>query len=155
MSDSAHRSTRGISYPTLCSTPGTFLLHSVLRGYLLHTQLCVICALLPRCSTKGSSSLFIQAALPGDLLLNSAIQGTLPCCAQRSRRILPTPDTAPLNLRPALPMPHTATPRIHPAAHAAVPGRTSCCTLLHGAYFLPRLPSAQGCCPSEHTALLG
>lgn len=44
---------RRLTTPRSCSTPGTFLLHSVLRGYLLHTQLCVICALLPRCSTKG------------------------------------------------------------------------------------------------------
>ena len=155
MSDSIQHSARGVSHSTLCSTAGISLLHRVLRGYLLHTQLYVTYVLYYHSApSRVVPSLFLQASLPRDLL-NSAIQGTLPCCAQRSARILPTPDTAALNVRPALPTLHTATHRIHPAAHAAVPGRTSCSTLLHGLHFLPRLPSAQGCCPSEHTTLLG
>ena len=86
-------------------------------------------SLPPRCSSQGRSFTVPQASLPGDLLLNSAIQGTLPYCTHRGYCL---PQTLPLNVRPTLPTPHTATPRIHPAPHTAVPGRISCSTLLHG-----------------------
>lgn len=54
-------STRDVSDSTLCSTPGISLLHRVLRGYLLHTQLYVTYALYYRSAPpRVVPSLFLR-----------------------------------------------------------------------------------------------